>query len=715
LRCLKSKGAITVFISIVLSAVFLVVGMFTDGARLRIAHSQVQRANKTALSSVLACYNNELNDEYGLFGVYLDGDTLLETFEEYFTKNLNIIENQNYLYDFNIEDIVLKQPYSLENRDVVNNQIKEFMKYRAPYELATNLIDKVEGIKELSGGSKIFSRKMQTDQKAGEIGELQKSLEDKTRKINESKIWTTVSGFKDQFYKENEILKEKSADLLELQNQFANEFDKSKKDSLQESINILGHETDKINGAIYDMKKSIMSTVSYYEALNFQALTEAKAIADKKIDLQQRVDDELEYIEGLQCGIKEMRDSYRSDLNKMKQIVEEDNSSSLITEIQENISQCNSIENSAGLSDEELIKALEKLSSRADLDYNFVKAVSAESKDKDNRHKVSKALGETFLEERNLKTIDDNLLEILPSRKAGHEEEKAVQTWDNMNFNDISCATDNLDYISQKESMFGDIAGKVAEGLYINEYIMGTFIHGVPLLKTQQEKDAYNLRSKDKTTRDAFFSKYEVEYIINGNRSEAVNSMLVKSEILSVRLISNVMHIYTDTLKMSRITGLASALSAWCAGLSTPLIQTMLVFSWGMLESLYDMDQLSKGGQIPLFKSKEQWKTDLSGEIIQNKDTNNDSNPLSLSYQDYLKIFLIVMDSNKKLARIQDLIQLNQSISIPGFLMDDCKVFLKADTEVSIKNVFLSIPMFTAGYGKNIARSYIKEGMYLGY
>jgi len=428
-----------------------------------------------------------------------------------------------------------------------------------------------------------------------------------------------------------------------------------------------------------------------------------------------RIEEEIQYTKDNQDGIKELQKSYKDGLSNMKDIIDEDNSSVIIGSLESNIVQCDSIASKVRSNDSDFLSEIDKLLDPNNIIYTFNKARPAQSEDEDNRDLVKQALKESFNKKGELKTIDNSLLQQLPSRKANVENDSDTKNWDEMNFDDDSFADSNLDYLSKKESGIEQIVTKVAQELYINEYIMGTFKHDVSLLKGEDDSKAYNLRSKDKTKRDAYFSSFEVEYIINGNKDEAINAVLVKSEILAIRLISNVIHIYTDAAKMSRITSLAAALSTWSAGLSTPLIQTMLVFSWAMLESLYDMEQLTKGGKILLFKTKDQWKTDISGAVDKKKVINVDNNPLCLSYQDYLKIFLLIMDKDKKLARVQDLVQLNVGVSNQGFLLEDCKVMLKANTIVSMKNMFISLPSFTAKARRNISRTYIVEDMCIGY
>jgi hypothetical protein len=710
----NNKGAITVFISIVLSAVFLVIGTFTDAARISLAHSHVQRANKTALTSLLACYNNDLKDEYGLFGAYLNNDTMQENFEEYLLKNLNIYKDQNFLYDFRIEKTNIEQPFNLENRDIFERQIMEYMKYRAPYEIASDLIAKVDGIKNISIGSKVYKRKMETDKQADVIGKLQLSLSDKTKKIIGTGITSKITSLKVDFLSQNTKYSECTKKISELQEKCRGENNQDKKDGLLEAIKSVQEEINDIISTKDAIKSNIVNTVNSYRNLNSEAILDANIITTKKGDLLKRIKDELQYTNENPDGIQELQKSYKDDLSNMQKVVAEDNSADIIGSLESNVSKCEDIVNKANGDEGGFLSELDKIS-EASINYIFNKASPAQSDDEDNRDKAEQALKDAFNKKGESKTIDSRLLKQLPSRKEKGEEETETKNWDNMDFDDESYADSNLEDISSKESIIGQMASKITEQLYVNEYIMGTFKHGVPLLKDEDESKAFNLRSEDKTKRDAYFSNYEVEYIINGNKDEEINSLLIKSEILSIRLISNVIHIYTDPSKMSRITSLAAALSVWSAGLATPLIQTMLVFSWAMVESLYDVDQLIKGEKIPLFKTKTQWKTDITGAVDKKKDTNEKNNPLCLSYQDYLKIFLIIMNNDKKLARIQDLVQLNIGVSSPGFLLEDCKVMLKANTTVSMKNMFLSFPLFTAQARRNISRSYVSEDMCIGY
>ncbi len=711
LKLINFRGAITVFASIVLASIFLVAGIFTDAARIRLAQAQVHKANQSALSSVLACYNNELKDQYGVFGYNLDHETTYESFEEYFAKNLNI-GSKDYLYGFNIESIHLEQVFSLQNNEVFENQLMEYMKYRAPVKLVSELLSKIQGISNVSKGSKVYRRKMETEKIAGGIGQLQMLLEEKTGSISNSDIALELGELKnkltDKISAKAGILNE----LGRLEAEFMDEKHSEIRNSLFSKINARKEELQSIEAAASEIKDTMLAAVYQFKSMNSEALEYAGNISAQKQELIKILEAELESMAGSTPGIEEVENAYRDSLLNIRALVDEDNSQDITESLKKNMNNCLNSINAASGNDEGFLSTIQQLCSTTEIDYVFNKCKPASSGEEDNRDRAIQLLEQAFKQKVQLKSIDNNVLKQLPSRKKRQQEDNP--DWSFRDFNWNNGADKQLQYIADQESSFAGLAERLVNQLYLNEYIMGTFRHDVALLKNEDESKAYNLRSLSKYERAGYFS-FEVEYIINGNRDEAVNSMLLKSEILALRLAANVIHIYTDPVKMNRLIGVAAALSSWSAGLAAPIIQTALVFSWAMLEALYDLEQLGMGDKIALFKNKDQWSTDFSGQVIKNKSAGQEGNPLLLSYQDYLRIFLLLTEKEKKIERIQDIVQLNISLSNTGFTMENTYAALQADAAVSIKNLFLGLPIFTAQSGITLSRSMIKAGMLLSY
>ena len=70
--------------------------------------------------------------------------------------------------------------------------------------------------------------------------------------------------------------------------------------------------------------------------------------------------------------------------------------------------------------------------------------------------------------------------------------------------------------------------------MYVDEYALGMF------------KNYTSDIVDDKKISNTFFEKCEVEYILTGNAYETESLNIIKSKILTLRLILNVIHIYTD-------------------------------------------------------------------------------------------------------------------------------------------------------------------------
>jgi hypothetical protein len=704
----KSKGSITVFISIVLGAIFLVVGVFADGARLELAESQLERVNKLALSSVLAYYNNSLQKEYGLFGVTIGDESITETFEEYFEKNIGTnIANGGNLYNFSTEEISLDELENLENRRVFEGQVEQFMKYRAPYEMAADLSQKISGMKNISKGAKLCKRKLKIERKASEIGDLQTKLDKKAGEINSYSFGSIFSETKKKFESENTKLEAINNTISECSKLYALADSETRQDIMND-ISTLSNEASKINTNIDKLKNAVAQSISDYKQLNSLALEQASSIKDKLNHLDLSIDEELNYANEQKNEISEIAEGYQNDLTNMKSMIKEDTAYNMIDTINKNITKCDSAITDINKSAKDFCSVLDNFTKGDMINYSYNKNTSnSSSSQNDTRKDIENNLKQTLNKESKTKSISVDLLNKLPSRKADQEEPSGNTKWNNLNFDDAQFLDDDLSELSDKESILRTLADNVRDTLYLNEYIMGTFKHNVPLLENENPEMAYNLRSEDKTKRASYFDNYEVEYIINGNRNESTNLFLIKSEILSIRMVANLIHIYTDSSKMTRVSALAAALSSWSAGLSTPLIQTMLVCAWAMAESIYDLDCLTKGQKVMFFKTQDHWKTDISGKVLNNDRAKADNKSLLyLSYQDYLRLFLLFMNKDTKISRIQDLIQLDLGVDNTDFLLEDCTTCLKASTKINYNNLFVSLPKKKMTISKSLSMSY---------
>lgn len=171
----KSEGVISLFMAIVMLATFVMSGVIVEGSRLRQAEAIIQSAADSAAMSVLAKYDIDLYDRYGLFVMdsqskediqqdYInffmanlsaslpDEDTLSSLFTRLETKYglKKGIEDLFDMYDFQADDIDVTPVYSIGAPQILQLQTTEVSKYRSAFLLLQDLTGKGEKIAEAS-------------------------------------------------------------------------------------------------------------------------------------------------------------------------------------------------------------------------------------------------------------------------------------------------------------------------------------------------------------------------------------------------------------------------------------------------------------------------------------------------------------------------------------------------------------------------------------
>ncbi len=261
-----------------------------------------------------------------------------------------------------------------------------------------------------------------------------------------------------------------------------------------------------------------------------------------------------------------------------------------------------------------------------------------------------------------------------------------------------------LGFISDIGNMLVDDLTALRDNIYINEYIIGTFKNAVPELKyeSETEKDM-NLHGIEKDKTDTFYDG-EVEYILHGQPSQKLNSIMTKGELLLVRFGLDTLHVYTDPKKKSMATGVATAVAGWwTGGAGIPILSNLIMCGWGMGEAIIDLNDLMQGESVPIYKMKGDWKLDIGIPAQSGPKTDK---RLYFNYHDYLRLFLLTMNEDKKLDRIEDLIQLNLGKSGSGFRMTDSSTCVRVEAEVSMKYLFITRPFI----GKKLKTA---DGRYL--
>ncbi|NSW92195.1 MAG: hypothetical protein HPY74_16250 [Firmicutes bacterium] len=257
-----------------------------------------------------------------------------------------------------------------------------------------------------------------------------------------------------------------------------------------------------------------------------------------------------------------------------------------------------------------------------------------------------------------------------------------------------------INFVSSIGKAFSERLEDIRDMVYINEYIMRVFGNYVEAGNTSGTS-----AEKMKERKESFFNA-EVEYILHGSPSENINVLKTKGQILLIRFVLNTIHVYIDAEKRQQASAIATALAGWwTGGTGIPIVKNLIICAWGMGEAILDLKDLIGGKIVPLYKTKKDWKLDLDigtdtreamdkmcnyNDYKTNDEAGAEEHIFNLNYQDYLRIFLLLKNTEQVLGRIQDIIEINIGKVKSGFKMGNTYAGIRVEVEVSMKYLFLT-------------------------
>ena len=178
------KGAVTVFITLLLIPAILISGTAVDLARIHSARSVLQDANQLAANSVLTQYNALLYDLYGLFGVADDDPILGQLLDNYISVSVFGEPAQDmslgtlqlfYGSDITLEESQIAQNMNLEDTSILRRQIEEYMKFRGPVIIVKEILEALEK-NNLKADKEVIEDKTAIDKDVVELHDKYKEL-----------------------------------------------------------------------------------------------------------------------------------------------------------------------------------------------------------------------------------------------------------------------------------------------------------------------------------------------------------------------------------------------------------------------------------------------------------------------------------------------------------------------------------------------------------
>lgn len=189
-----------------------------------------------------------------------------------------------------------------------------------------------------------------------------------------------------------------------------------------------------------------------------------------------------------------------------------------------------------------------------------------------------------------------------------------------------------------------DLIGTTA----INQYIMTFFRHQL----TGEEPN------------DTYF-KNEWEYIITGNPDDVKALKNTRRQLILLRNLLNLAHLYGSAEKREASMALANVLTP---GPEAVVTQGVLMEAWAYAEAENDVRLLLDGKTVPLRKADEHWALSLDHAV--NFEEGADGKGYILpsvcsgeSYETYLRMLINLVPEELRLCRVMDLIQINMKYS----------------------------------------------------
>lgn len=166
-----TRGAVSVFLAIILVPCIVVSSLFVDVSRVQLSKAMTESSADLAMNALLTNYDADLKEWYGMIASCQNIQEFYEASANFFIRTLKsqglsdsevALLSDYYSYvtgDDTIHDLLAVEPQSaasgmikevdganLSNAKLIKDQVVEFMKYRAPIEISVNLVERIKKI-----------------------------------------------------------------------------------------------------------------------------------------------------------------------------------------------------------------------------------------------------------------------------------------------------------------------------------------------------------------------------------------------------------------------------------------------------------------------------------------------------------------------------------------------------------------------------------------
>lgn len=156
--------------------------------------------------------------------------------------------------------------------------------------------------------------------------------------------------------------------------------------------------------------------------------------------------------------------------------------------------------------------------------------------------------------------------------------------------------------------------------------------------------------------KDTFF-RNEIEYILYGDDSDLENYKNAYRAVSAFRMAVNTSYVLNSEVKQQEISQAAGMFEA---DFFQPFTERLMALAWAAGETVNDMNNLEVGNGVPFAKNEACWVTDLESAVSGKTGIYKKINAAdTMKYKDYLRLLLSTLDTDTKIYRIMDIIQIN--------------------------------------------------------
>ncbi|MDQ0898598.1 MULTISPECIES: hypothetical protein [unclassified Paenibacillus] len=700
----SEKGAVSVYLILIIVPIFLFQAVLIDFARIKLAEKETESAVKAAARSVMSAYDTELQ-AMGLYGLGISQDESEALFRKVFASNLSNQVSPGAFHYVDTRPVAngmrVTPVYTLASHTIFERQVLEDMKIKAPIEFTLEITDKFRK----SGTKAPFQLGSQFSKEAAVLEKLidqRESALDEAWQSSEELI-EEISKYHAYYQKRITELDELAAqigihtadevrsEILEVKNQLKSIQDSMRDldmsiaalsqagpgavagiQSLAASKQILGSQAQVFAQKLNELE-ALLQLIIKYAALLAATKLEVPANGREIQLLQQTIEPALRLA-------KQRNDEIRTKLNEIAQssgsgaqggasgayevfqhvpVMGDDyfyryqtaiaSISALFTAFQEvvtsvylytsdNTSRAN-LANNAYFSESSEFNKQQSVLEKTRMDKNEAMATNKllqKNKIQAILDQAKQSIGSCSLP--NTQSTDTELYNRLQGDAGQVEEDKGLyqkyreaNAQDTMVGSEIAYDLEKPEPVSLKAmgmlEAFNNAAESMRNELYVNEFALTKFNYRTYGL----EKDSAGQPKLSNELVDPGSHKLanqEVEYLLYGFSSCVANISSAYAEMFAFRMAIRTVEALLDPKKE-------------LLGIGSPLLVLLAAAAEGALEAFQDMNKLTKGEAV-----------ELSAKIT--------TSALSLTYKDYLRIFLLLHSNNTKLmARMQALIELD--------------------------------------------------------